>query len=58
MNENNLSGEAFTKTVDKYVLITSVREKRLMCLLPAEDMSSTLTNYYLLTQKRMLIYSH
>jgi len=52
MNENNLSGATFTKTVDKYALITSVREKRLMCLLPTEDMNHILTDYYLLTQKK------
>jgi hypothetical protein len=58
MNEKNLSGEALTKTVDKYALITTVREKRLMCLLPTEDMSHILTGYYILTQKKRLIYSH
>jgi hypothetical protein len=42
MNEKNLSGEALTKTVDKYALITTVREKRLMCLLPTEDMSTNI----------------
>jgi hypothetical protein len=56
MNEKNLSGEALTKTVDKYALITTVREKRLMCLLPTEDMSTKLLILYIDSEKEANIF--